>query len=143
MLSYTVLVGDGSNLQGNALLQDNLNTLNKTVYHLDFQATQLGTQILAILLNDRQLPNSPVRFTITKRDCSQFAGRIADIEGNCICSSVAYFESGGACIAYSEIFPSVILPATCLFLLSLLWLHQHHIRKAESLWKIKVSNPFL
>ena len=140
-LKYQVLLGDGSEMNGSAAFISRQQ--GKTTYSFGFEVDQLGTQILAIYFNERQLSNSPVRFLVTLRNCQTLYGRISDANGNCICKPNMYFEVSGSCIALAALLPSVIIPVVILTGIAIFLLHLHHAAQSEAMWRIKAADIVL
>lgn len=139
-ISYEVLLGDGAILNGSALKFKESAGNNATIYNISFYVGQLGTQILVLYHNGKQLANSPFRFLVTKRDCVGLGIRVPDIYGNCICPPKNYFEIAGGCVSFSTLFSSVFAPVVFLVSLAVLALHRHHITRENAMWKIDAKD---
>ena len=94
-LTYLVLAGD-SFLNGTAEPFSNSSIQG---YIARFNITELGIHVLALYLDNVQIPNSPFLFAVTKRSCSQFQGKISDLLGDCVCADIATFDIGGHCVS--------------------------------------------
>ena len=140
-LTYEVLLGDGSVINGSCT--PNARGDGETDYILAFQANHLGTQILAVYLDGRQLSNSPIRILVITRSCNELHGRISDVSGNCICEPEKYVNVFGTCVAAIELLPSIIIPLVLVIGLAVFSLHVYHRIQAELLWRIKAVDIVL
>ncbi len=94
-------------------------------YSVTFPATELGSHLLSVYSDGDQLPNSPFLFAVTLQTCRDSPGRVAGVDGRCVCPSDAV-EVLGRCVKYTTLLPAVILPVaavSCAVVLGyVLWL---------------------
>jgi hypothetical protein len=124
-ISFSVLSGD--RITAGQALQ-----VGTTKYVINFTLAALGTHILSISLAGRQLPNSPFRLYIFQRTCGQ--GRVPSETGLCMCDTSSNFDVGGACVAFSILFPAAILPVLAILVcVGFLFCRRHVDADAEAL----------
>ncbi len=59
-------------------------------YEFEVTSSQRGIAILEILVDNKQISESPLRVQVLSRNCEEEfndSGLIADIDGNCICGT--------------------------------------------------------
>ena len=110
-------------------------------YNFQVRGNKVGILILEILVDDEQIPESPLRVEVKTRDCAgdlNDAQRTADQEGNCVCLASAV-EIGGTCVAFGTLLPSVLLPIFLATLIALYFYLDMKRKQADSVWAVKTS----
>ena len=108
-LTYKILMGNSFALAGTAF------KANQTNYIISLTAEQLGSQIIAVYLDGKQLSNSPFLFNVQLGVCPNSSGRVMDIEGNCVCPSGKSVEVAGLCLLLEILVPAIIVPSVLFF----------------------------
>ena len=130
-LTYKILMGNDLVVAGTAL------QVNETNYLVILIAEKLGSQIIAVYLDGRQLSNSPFLFNVQLGVCPNSSGRVMDIEGNCVCPSGKSVEVAGSCVPLEVLVPSIILPVILLLMIIAISAYLHIVSRTEDLsWRI-------
>ena len=114
---------------------------NPFEYEFVVKGNEVGIQILEILLDDEQIPESPLRLEVTPRDCvsdTNDGQRTADFDGNCICVASAW-EIGGSCVALSILLPFILLPIFTAMIIALYFFLDIKKRKTSASWANRTS----
>ncbi len=114
-------------------------------FSVSFPAAELGSHLLSVYSDGDQLPNSPFLFAVTLQTCRDSSGRVAGVDGRCVCPSDAV-EVLVRCVKYTTLLPAVILPVAaviCAVVLGyVLWLRGPEV---VSFWidpcEVVYSNP--
>jgi hypothetical protein len=106
-------------------------------YVLSFPASELGTHLVAVYSDERQLPNSPFLFKVTLPNCNATPGRVADLSGECVCPYHSTVDIAGACVSYVIIIPSVVLPVLLLCSAAAAAYVLKRNAEEEAMWRIK------
>jgi len=113
-------------------------------YEFSVTGTAIGILILEILVDDEQIPESPLRVEVTARNCALDTNdgqRIADKDGNCICITAA-MEIGGSCVLFSTFLPSILVPLFITAMIALYFYVDMKRKQADSVWAVKTSELF-
>jgi hypothetical protein len=97
-------------------------------YTIRFRMAELGMHVLAIYLDGRQVANSPFLFSVTRRLCQEYQGRVSDMNGNCVCADQSTFEIGGICL--SLVWP-IVFVVFCLLVIGVALLVRRALRQDE------------
>lgn len=110
-------------------------------YEFNVTGTKVGILILEILVNDEQIPESPLRVIIKARDCPFDTGNQyfeADDNGNCVCTVNAMII-GNNCVAFSTILPSVLVPILFIACIAIYLYVDKKRKQADSVWAVNTS----
>lgn len=113
-------------------------------YEFPVSSPQVGVVILEILVNDEQIPESPLRVEIVPRDCVRDTDndplRVPDADGVCVCrSGSTEIMPGRRCVSLTILLPAVLAPAAVLAAIALWSYTERKRRHADSVWSVKTS----
>ena len=118
--------------------------VNGTFFQYNFTASHspVGQQVLKIRINNEEIPESPFRINIVKRDCVADTGderREADELGQCVCQSgTVELLSSDKCVPLATLVPSILVPSIAVLLSILVCVCLGRKRKNEdSVWMVR------
>jgi guanylate cyclase len=132
-LTYMLLIGTDRQVNGTAIPQ------NDSTYIISIKAQYLGSQVLAIFLQGKQLPNSPFLVIVQKGICQNSSGRVMDMNGNCVCPPGVAFQLWESCVMYQTFVPAVTIPIlSCLCVVLLVFIRRvvARSRASDNFWLI-------
>lgn len=108
-------------------------------YEFFASRTRVGPKIVKIRINDEEIPESPFRIIVVKRDCEADTGdssREADPWGECVCKS-GMVELFDQCIPLVILIPCIVGPALILFLLAVQVYVRYKRAQSDNIWKVE------
>ena len=110
------------------------------IFHYDYLSTRtpVGTKIIQVFLNGQEIPQSPFRLWVAKRDCATDTGNgglVPDEFGECICPPETV-EVGGNCVPLSTLLPSIVVPLLVLLTVSVYGYIKYKQKQMDFIWKI-------
>ncbi|CAB9497189.1 activated protein kinase catalytic subunit alpha-1 [Seminavis robusta] len=112
-------------------------------FNVDLVASRMtaGQKTIKIRIDDEEIPESPFRIVVLKRDCVADTGdanQVPDDYGECVCKS-GTVDLFNKCTPLAILVPCIVVPVLVIFLLAV-WLYvRHHRAKADSVWKVDPS----
>lgn len=117
------------------------NLIDPYMYEFNVTGNKVGILIMEVIVDDEQIPESPLRVEVIPRDCradTSDAQRIADPDGNCVCIANAV-QIGSTCASFSTLFPSIIIPIAAVIAVVLYLYIDMKRKQADSVWAVKPS----
>ena len=111
-----------------------------SAYVLRLPAMDLGTHIIAVYSDAKQLPNSPFIFTVTLPECDKDSSKVSDLSGRCICPYTSTVSVAGTCVRYEVIISSVLLPVLLLCSTAAATYILRRNAEEERMWRILESD---
>jgi len=111
------------------------------LYFFNVSSNQRGSVVMEILVDEEQIPESPLRVTVTTRNCPFDTGDVnseANTDGECVCIASAV-NINGSCVKFSTLLPSVIVPLAMLGFLGVYFYVERKRKQADSVWAVKTQ----
>ncbi|KAL3911732.1 MAG: hypothetical protein SGILL_007166 [Bacillariaceae sp.] len=138
----------GSTLTGAFLLEDeselNFTFVNKNgTFEYDWHATSTpaGQKTIKIRLDEEEIPESPFRIVVDKRDCAGDTGddrREPNEYGQCVCMD-GTVEIANKCVYLAVLIPIILVILVLLLALGMHFYLRHKKKQAENIWQINPS----
>ena len=138
------LLPDESELPFNFTKRTIANTASSSTNHSYFEfhffATNMneGQKTIKIRINNQEIPESPFRINVVKRDCAADTGnshKEANEYGQCVCKD-GMVQMGDRCVYLAILIPTIFVVA---FIMVMIGVHCYVQRKkdqADNIWKI-------
>lgn len=112
-----------------------------TFFEFDFHATSMrvGQKTIKIYIDEVEIPESPFRISVVKRDCPAETGdesREADAYGDCVCQR-GTVDMSGRCMHVALPIVSSILIFLLLVCICIHFYLKHKREQADNIWKVK------
>ena len=108
------------------------------VFEFSIVSDHVGIMILEISLDGEQVPQSPLRVLVERRDCHNHRLE-ADANGECVCVSNMILIAG-TCVPLAIFVPVVLAPV---FIVLFVWMYfyiQKKAKEADSVWHLSFSD---
>ena len=110
-------------------------------FQFDFVASKktVGQKAVKIRINDEEIPESPFRIHVLKRDCAADTGdprREADDFGQCVCQR-GMVEISSKCVSLAVLIPCTLAAIIVVFSIGVHFYVKYKKEQADNFWKIK------